>query len=201
MATQQDYWNQYWQSQGGFPGQQLPAPPGPGVQLPAPPPVVTPQVLAAGASPLLVPQFAQKSTHLYDPLVSGGPGYVKGVVLLAYRFEVDAGNGLFTSSAPGAQILFPANSILWKVVTSVTTAFNGTTPALNLGTVANGVQVGTIALGTAGSTEAPTSPAIIGVLSMTAAATVYLSLTGTGTTTGHADVAILYLGSPALPWG
>jgi hypothetical protein len=146
-------------------------------------------------SPLGTPAGAKKGTHTLGPLVSGHTDFVKGVAMLAYRFDVSGANGNFGGSAPGVLLQFPPGTILWKLIGTVDTAFNGTTPVLGLGTAPGGTQLASVAL-SAGNVETPTSPAILVTPSN---GKVFVSVTG-APTTGHGSFAILYLGSPALPW-
>jgi hypothetical protein len=158
-------------------------------------PGVTPMI-----SPLWTPATAKQPTQIYEPLVVTTPGLVAGVILLAYRFDLDYTAGSFTGgpAVSGTTLNFPAGTILWKILASVTTVFNGVTPTISFGTSSGGTQLGTIALAPVGSVEEPTSPAILGPLPTNQ---VFISATLAATpSTGHASFAILFLGAPAAPW-
>jgi len=153
-----------------------------------------------GATPvtqvLAVPAGARKAAHFNGPVSVGGTNDVKGVALLAYRFDIDKANGnIAGGTTPGSTLHFPAGTILWNLISQVTVAFDGTTPKLNLGTTPGASDIASISI-------ASISAAATTLLStvLPAAGNVYVSVTGGPFTVGHATLAIVYLGSPALPW-
>lgn len=148
--------------------------------------------------PIAPPSGARKAVHFAGPVVVGGKETVQGQVLLAYRFDIDFKNGNFGGTAPGVPIVFPTGSVLLHAISSVTTAFDGTTPKFNLGTTVGGTDVLSLNIGGLGKTEAPTSPSLLPALPTNG--TIYASVTGGPFTVGHASVAIEYLGAPAAPW-
>jgi len=160
-------------------------------------PVVTP-FANPPASPVASPTGARKAVHFAGPVVSGHKTYLQGQAVLCMRFDVDKSTGNFTggtAAAPGTSFLLDTGVILWKTITSVTQAFDGTTPKVNIGTTSGGSEIASIALGTAG---APAEAAALAA--PTAGTTLYVSLTGGPFTTGHASVVLLFIGPAALPW-
>lgn len=154
------------------------------------------------SSPLLIPPTARKATHFHGPVVSGsvsslgGPNYVRGQAQLALRFDVNGAGGSFGLTAPAAvNIYFPPGTILLWMTATVTTAFNGTTPAISLGKTAGGTEYATLSLAALGSGMNPTPPLLIGTVT-DATGKVFLSVSG-APTQGYALVSIMYLGTAA----
>jgi hypothetical protein len=174
----------------------------PDTTTPPPPDTTTkqdaPVQLAATpvTQPLMTPAGAKKAIHFAGPVVSGGKEYVQGQVVLVYRFDIDKSTGNFAGgTTAGTTLKFPIGTVFWKLIVDVTQAFDGTTPKLNIGTTPGGTDAASIALGSLANTETNILSTIL-----PASGNIYVSLTGGPFTTGHAAVALLYLGSPAAPW-
>ena len=148
----------------------------------------------AQAQPLITPLAAQKATHFFGPVVSGGPNYVQGQAVLAYRFDVSYLTPAFTGATPGAKLIFPPGTMLGKIQANVRTAYTVAGTALKIGTTTNGSEIASVLLTGLGFLEVSPSIAI------PANGIVYLSLDPGASTAGAAAIAIGYIGAPAAKW-
>jgi hypothetical protein len=99
------------------------------------------------------PDAIQGSRHA-GPLLSGAPeDGSAGIAMLHKRAKLTVANGNFTGAVgPGGSLpfRFPASTILTTAVVQVQTAYNGTTPFVNVGTTPGGTNVLNQALGVQG---------------------------------------------------
>ena len=125
---------------------------------------------------------AVQGTRHAGPVICGDPADgMGGIVPLSKRFIVNVGNSNF--SVP---IQFPIGSLVTSMIAAVQTAYNGTTPLMNLGIVQNGLTAASLALGAAAQVTAD-----IPVL-LPASGILWLSQVLGASTTGACTVLINY---------
>jgi hypothetical protein len=171
-------------------GPEWPQPPQTPEMPPAAPDPAQPASFAAGPAPMSftppVTPNAIRATHFYGPVCSGNIGLVQvGEAPLLRRFDFGA------PDVTGFQVTFPPGSVLYNVITQVNTLFNGTTPALHVGTTAAGAELASVTLGAAGTVS--TTPVAV---ALPANGIVYLSTAG-ASTAGQGHVMLVYAGRPA----
>jgi hypothetical protein len=125
---------------------------------------------------------AVQGTRHAGPILCGDPADgVAGIVMLAKRYVVTVANSNF--SIP---IQFPIGSLVTQMIAAVSTAYNGTTPLLNLGVVQNGTSAASLALGAAAQVFANVPVAL------PASGILWLSQVLGASTAGACTVLILY---------
>jgi hypothetical protein len=147
------------------------------------------------AAPTLpaVPQGAIKGTHFTGPICSrqgagAGVPAVTGETPLCLRYFLD------NTNVTDFAVQFPTpGSVLWKVLVNTTTAYNGTTPKVNVGSSTGGTSDIASITPALGTVDTPVT------VSLPANGKVYLNVVGTSTA-GAAQVLLLYFGKPALKW-
>jgi hypothetical protein len=127
------------------------------------------------------PDAVQGSRHI-GPLLSGAPeDGSAGIAILHKRAKL-----LFSQTITNVPIRFAPSSILTQVIVQVQTAYNGTTPVVNIGTSLGGSNV-------ANQTVAAQGQFFTNVNAILPSDwTVYLSQVGGGSTAGKCTVMILY---------
>jgi hypothetical protein len=155
------------------------------------PPLVQPLAIASATDLTLDPDAVQ-GTRFSGPILSGPvDGTAAGIVPLHKRFKLTFANGTF--SVP---VVFPASTILDRLVIQLQQSYTGTLPKINLGTALNGVDIANVDVSVAPTQIFNNLTAILG-----STWTIYLSQAWTGSpTTGKATVLIYYsVPAKALP--
>lgn len=139
--------------------------------------------LAAPTTPAaLIDPDGQLGTRFFGPVMSGPLGQLAGIASLHKRAKITFANGTF--SVP---IQFPPSTILDRLIVQIQQSYNGTTPHINLGTTANGVDIATVDVSVAPTQIFQNLTTIMG-----SSWTIYLSQALTAATTGKATVLIYY---------
>src|SRR6516162_2603183 len=167
-------------------------PPVPSHNPPADQPVVQnlPTPFAAPTlKTLMIDPNAILGTRFAGPVLSGNPliSPVAGICQLTKRLRILGGYGTF--SLP---LVFPAGTILTRYFTQIATSFNGTLPKINLGITANGTEIASI-----DPSVAATQTDTLITLVLAKPWTVYVSVAGTGITSGAVNLLLFY-SVPAL---